>query len=90
MALYEIAKAEKAEALTICCKLEEEVAQLDPAEKAVHVLVDLGEKGAVGEAGDTLGVLFRDRPDQRARLASWCVGDASRTSPTRRLKARWP
>jgi ribosome-binding ATPase YchF (GTP1/OBG family) len=33
MALYEIAKAEKAEALTICCKLEEEIAELEPAEK---------------------------------------------------------
>ena len=33
-ALYEIAKAEKAEALTICCKLEEEIAELR-AEEAV-------------------------------------------------------
>jgi len=42
-ALYEIAKAEKAEALTICCKLEEEVAQLDPAEKGAF-LAELGIK----------------------------------------------
>jgi len=32
-ALYELAKEENAEALTICCKLEEEIAELDPAEK---------------------------------------------------------
>jgi len=32
-ALYELAKGENAEALTICCKLEEEIAELDPAEK---------------------------------------------------------
>ncbi len=32
-ALYELAKDENAEALTICCKLEEEIAELDPAEK---------------------------------------------------------
>jgi len=40
-ALYDIAAAEKAEALTICCKLEEEVAQLDPAEKGAF-LAELG------------------------------------------------
>ena len=32
-ALYEIAKAEGAEAMTVCAKLEEEVAELDPDEK---------------------------------------------------------
>jgi ribosome-binding ATPase YchF (GTP1/OBG family) len=32
-ALYKLAKDENAEALTICCKLEEEIAELDPAEK---------------------------------------------------------
>jgi len=42
-ALYEIAKAEKAEALTICCKLEEEIAELDPAEKGAF-LAELGIK----------------------------------------------
>ncbi len=40
-ALYEIAKAEKAEALTICCKLEEEIAELEPAEKDAF-LTELG------------------------------------------------
>ena len=40
-ALYAIAKAEKAEALTICCKLEEEIAELDPAEKQAF-LTELG------------------------------------------------
>ena len=42
-ALYEIAKSEKAEALTICCKLEEEIAELDPAEKDAF-LAELGIK----------------------------------------------
>jgi hypothetical protein len=42
-ALYEIAKAEKAEALTICCKLEEEITALDPAEKTAF-LQELGIK----------------------------------------------
>jgi GTP-binding protein YchF len=42
-ALYEIAKSEKAEALTICCKLEEEIAELDPAEKGAF-LAELGIK----------------------------------------------
>ncbi len=42
-ALYEIAKAERAEALTICCKLEEEIAELDPAEKGAF-LTELGIK----------------------------------------------
>ncbi len=45
-ALYEIAAAEKAEALTICCKLEDEVSQLDAAEKKEF----LSEMG-VGESG---------------------------------------
>ncbi len=40
-ALYEIAQSEGAEALTICCKLEEEVAALDPGEK-VAFLAELG------------------------------------------------
>ena len=40
-ALYAIAQAEKAEALTICCKLEEEIAELDPAEKQAF-LTELG------------------------------------------------
>ena len=42
-ALYEIAKAEKAEALTICCKLEEEITALEPAEKTAF-LQELGIK----------------------------------------------
>jgi GTP-binding protein YchF len=42
-ALYDIAKSEKAEALTICCKLEEEIAELDPAEKGAF-LAELGIK----------------------------------------------
>ena len=40
-ALYEIAKNEGAEALTICCKFEEEIAELDPAEKGAF-LAELG------------------------------------------------
>ena len=42
-ALYAIAAGEKAEALTICCKLEEEISELDPAEKGAF-LAELGIK----------------------------------------------
>jgi len=39
--LYEIAKAENAEALTVCCKLEEEISALDPSEKGAF-LTEMG------------------------------------------------
>lgn len=39
--LYEIAETENAEALTVCCKLEEEISALDPSEKGAF-LTEMG------------------------------------------------
>ena len=79
--LYEIAKNEGAEAMTVCAKLEEEVAELDPDEKQAFLEVSINlSRHATGSS-----VSSASSPPDRRRFAR---GRSRRAPRHRRRRAR--